>query len=433
MKKTWSIILQLHADGEPAAPPAATNPVATAEPAPTPTPAPASEPTAPASSAAPAQQPAPAAEPTQQAVQPTPAPAQPEYKVLADTGMTLLVEEPNGQRRIITKEAQQTQTPVPETAPNQPTQTVNQVPAADPAPAQAPQPQQATEQPAVIPQPEAQPPLATTPQPLPPYTTDELTLAIQLGAVDESRIPPSLAIQYGQFKERQAQQQAIANGQQEAAKPTQQDEIQQRIAFMQQVEKTAHDLTLQQLGLTEEDISDSEYADYSDNKDLGERVKNFKTMQEYNKQRIINDVLQEQAKAQQAAAAQKAVNDSVMAFVQKEMRQEPKFSEINKALLEHYKTLPFEKAQRYFNAINALNTGKLTEASAKDLQEYYDETKKAVYAKANNLSTTPQPVVRRPASVESPGTGLNTPKQADASELSSLDYLGKLAWFGKNT
>lgn len=267
-----------------------------------------------------------------------------------------------------------------------------------------------------------------------PYTADEMTLAIQLGIVDESRIPANLAIQYGQYKERMAQQQALANSfnrQQEENAP-QQDEASRKLAFLEEVEKTARDLTLRELNLKEEDISSSEYADYSENPDLGKRVKMYNSALAYNRQRIINDIQSEAAKGEQQQLAKQNLSDRVNAFVQKEIQVEPRFNEIDAALLTHYKTLPFDDAQKYYNAIMAFQNGSLTEDTAKDLQEYYETTKKAVYAKANNLSTTPQPVVRRPARVESPGTGLDIKKQANPEELRGLNYREKLAWFKKN-
>ena len=414
MKELFKIIMQLHAEegGAPAPAPAAPAPAAApaaAEPAPAPAPQASTEP-------------APAA---------TPAPApKPDYTVLADTGGgTQLVMDANGQRRIITVPVQQQPAPAE--------------PAPEPAPAnvqQQPQAQaQQQTQPAPVPEPAPAPalepaPLVTNqPQALPMYTPEELNLAIQMGMVDESRIPPAFAIQYGQFKEKQAQQQAIAQAQQQAQQTPQPNEAQQRIAYMKEIDKTAREVTMKQLGLTEDDLKDAEYANYADNPDLEERVKAFDSLLVYNRQQIINDVQAQQAKAQQQAAARAAINKSVNDFENRERLTEPKFNEINMALPTFYKQLPYEQAQRYHNAVEDYKNNRLSEQSAKDLQEYYDEVKKAIYAKANNLSTTPQPVVRRPAAVESPGTGLDIPKQADPKELRDLDYLGKIAWFGKNT
>lgn len=406
MKKHFKIIMQLHAeDGGASAPVAepAAAPAATPAPASTPAPEPAAQQSAQPSSPAPTATPTPA----------------PEYKVIANAGTTQLVEYPNGRREIV--EAMQTE-PAPATG----TGTEPQPQPATPAPEAEPTPVPNTE-------PTTPAPLNVQPQQLPVYTPQELSLAIQLGTVDESRIPPALAIQYGQFKERQAQQQAIAAGQQQAQQTPQPNEAQQRMEFMEKIEKTSRELTLKQLGLTEQDLADTEYADYSDNPDLEKRVKTFEGLNAYNRQQIINDVQAQQAKVAQQQAAQAAINKSVNDFVTREMQTEPKFQEINLALLDYYKTLPFDKAQNYYNAINALQRQQLTEQDAKYLQEYYDETKKMVYAKANNLSTTPTPVVRTPARVESPGTGLDTPRQANPDELRGLDYMGKIAWLAKNT
>jgi len=418
MKELFKIIMQLHAEeaGAPAPAPAAQAPAAApaaAEPAPAPAPQASTE-------AAPAATPAPA--------------PKPDYTVLADTGGgTQLVMDANGQRRIITVPVQQ------QPAPAQPATEPTPVPGigtepqsqnANPAPAAHPTPVPGTEQPVA---PEPVPLVNNQPQALPMYTPEELNLAIQMGMVDESRIPPAFAIQYGQFKEKQAQQQAIAQAQQQAQQTPQPNEAQQRIAYMKEIDKTAREVTMKQLGLTEDDLKDSSYADYSDNPDLEERVKAFDSLLVYNRQQIINDVQAQQAKAQQQAAARAAINKSVNDFENRERLTEPKFNEINMALPTFYKQLPYEQAQRYHNAVEDYKNNRLSEQSAKDLQEYYDEVKKAIYAKANNLSTTPQPVVRRPAAVESPGTGLDIPKQADPKELRDLDYLGKIAWFGKNT
>lgn len=425
MKDDFKIIMQLHAEGD--APAAAAPAAATPAPAATPTPAAASSP-APASTAQPS---TPAAPSAPEPATPKPAPAVPEYKVLADTGGgTQLIMDANGQKRIITVEPQKEpeQTPVPGTGTEPQPQTANPAPAAQPVPVPGNEPAETDAEPKPANTLTGQPPQAA-----PMYTPEELSLAIQLGAVDESRIPISMAIQYGQYKERMAQQQAIAAGQQQAQQNPKPNEAAQKMEFMKKLEDTARQMTLKELGLTEDDLNDSQYADYSDNPDLGERVKMFNTALEYNRQQIINDVQAKQAQSQQQAASQKAVNDSIISFTQNEIRTEPKFVEINNALETYYQSLPYGKGAKYAAALNAYKAGTITEQQAQDLQEYYSETKKMVYAKANNLSTTPQPVLRKPAVVESPGTGLDTPKQADPKELSGLDYLGKIAWFSKNT
>lgn len=425
MKKHFNIIMQLHAeDGGASAPaPAESAPVASEPAAPAATPAPANTTPAPAPAAQSTQaaSPAPAATPV-----PAPAPEpKPDYKVIATAGTTQLIEDANGLRRIIDvnqqQQAEPAQAPVPGTGTEPQTQPANPDPAAELAPVPG------TEQPA------APAPLNTQPQPLPVYTPQELSLAIQMGIVDESRIPPSLAIQYGQFKEKQAQQMAIAANQQQAQQTPQPNEAQQRMEFLEKIEKTSRELTMQQLGLTEQDLADRDYADYSDNPDLEKRVKAFEGLNAYNRQQIINDVQAQQAKAAQQAAAQKAVNDSILSFAQNEIRTEPKFTEINNALETYYQSLPYAKGAKYAEALNAYKAGTATEAQANVLKEYYDETKRMIYAKANNLSTTPTPVVRTPARVESPGTGLDTPRQADPTELRGLDYMGKIAWLAKNT
>lgn len=425
MKKHFNIIMQLHAeDGGVSAPaPAESAPVASEPAAPAATPAPANTTPAPAPAAQSTQAASPAPDAT-----PAPAPApepKPDYKVIATAGTTQLIEDANGLRRIIDVNPQQqtepAQAPVPGTGTEPQQQPANPAPAAETAPVPG------TEQPAAL------APLNNQPQALPVYTPQELSLAIQMGMVDESRIPPSLAIQYGQFKEKQAQQQAIAANQQQAQQAPQPNEAQQRIAYMEEIEKTSRELTMKQLGLTEQDLADREYADYSDNPDLEKRVKAFEGLNAYNRQQIINDVQAQQAKAAQQAAAQKAVNDSILSFAQNEIRTEPKFTEINNALETYYQELPWAKADKYAKALNAYKAGTATEEQANVLKEYYDETKKMIYAKANNLSTTPTPVVRTPARVESPGTGLDTPRQADPTELRGLDYMGKIAWLAKHT
>ena len=254
-----------------------------------------------------------------------------------------------------------------------------------------------------------------------------------MGIVDESRIPPAFAVQYGQFKEKQAQQQAVTQAQQQTTQPTQQNEIQQRIAYMKEIDKIAREETLKQLGLTEDDLKDAEYANYADNPDLEERVKSFEGMLAYNRQQIINNVQAQMAKDQQQAAARKAVNDSIISFALNEQRTEPHFKEINESLETFYQSLPYSKGDKYAKALNSYKAGTATEEQAKVLHEYYEEAKKAFYAKANNLSTTPKPVVRRPASVESPGTGQDIPKPAaNPKELRDLDYMGRIAWIRDN-
>ncbi len=422
MKKFFKIIMQLHAEEGGAPAPATTEPAPVAAPS-------ATEP-APATT----QEPAPAAQQpasTEPAATPAPAPA-PDYKVVAEEGDLQVVVDADGRRHLVDKslsEPEPKQNTETEPAPVPGTGTEPQTQPANPAPAAQPAPVPGTEQPA------APATVNNQPQSLPIYTPQELSLAIQMGMVDESRIPPSMAIQYGQFKEKQAQQQAIAANQQQAQQTPQPNEAQQRIAYMKEIENAAREVTLKQLGLTEDDLKDAEYANYADNPDLEERVKSFDSMLAYNRQQIINDVQAEKARSQQQAAARAAINQSVNDFTNREKQTEPKFEEISIAMLNFYKTvpLPYEKAERWAKAVNDYQKNQLTEQSAKDLQEYYDEVKKAIYAKANNLSTTPKPVVRRPASVESPGTGQDIPKPAaNPKELRDLDYMGRIAWIRDN-
>lgn len=263
------------------------------------------------------------------------------------------------------------------------------------------------------------------------YTLDELSVALQMGMVDESRLTPDLAIKYGQYKERMAQQQALANAQQQPkADPGQAEaEKARKIEFLRKVDEMARHGVMQEWGINPEEL---EAMQYSDDPGLQKQAALFNMAVDANRQRIFADVEAERRKGESAQNNQKAVLDSVKAFADAEIVKEPRYQEINHKLLTYYNELPFEKAQRYHAAVTAYQQGIITFEQTKDLEEYYNEAKKAVYASANKLSATPQKVVKKPPVVERPGNGQSVDKQFNPAALSKMNVRQRAQWFREN-
>lgn len=266
-----------------------------------------------------------------------------------------------------------------------------------------------------------------------PYSESELLLAIQTGApVDEARLTPQMAVSYGYYKQNLAQQQAIQKAQQEQAQGISSEEevkaaAENRNQFYKRVDQMAKENAMKELGLTEEDVEASEY---SDDENLINKVELLKTAQEYHRQRILNYVEQEEQKAAQASSMQKAIYQDITNFALNAQKTEPRFNEINKELETYYTNLPYAKATKYADAVQAYRNGNITQQQTQVLQEYYEETRKYVYGRANNLATIPQKV--KPPVVERAGSGASVAKPTNYAELRNLGARDREAWIRKN-
>ena len=231
------------------------------------------------------------------------------------------------------------------------------------------------------------------------YSPSELSLAIQMGQVDESRIPPEYQPQY------------LAMKQQNAPKPPpQKSEAELRNEFLDAVNKAAHDKAMKDVGITEDELSMGEF---SDNDEIQTKVSRYKAALDVARSQIISgyseQVRIEQMKAQQENEFKKGVAD----WINEQRAAEPNFDEIGFFMQEHYKTMPYEKAVAIAPAIQKAMQGKLDPQSAEVVKNYYEDCRKEFYAKKNGTSTTPSP---RSPSVERKGTGQDVVKPIDYAE-----------------
>ena len=231
------------------------------------------------------------------------------------------------------------------------------------------------------------------------YSPAELSLAIQMGQVDESKIPPEYQPQY------------LAMKQQNAPKPPpQKSEAELRNEFLDAVNKAAHDKAMKDVGITEDELSMGEF---SDNDEIQTKVSRYKAALDVARSQIISgyseQVRIEQMKAQQENEFKKGVAD----WINEQRAAEPNFDEIGFFMQEHYKTMPYEKAAAIAPAIQKAMQGKLDPQSAEVVKNYYEDCRKEFYAKKNGTSTTPSP---RSPSVERKGTGQDVVKPIDYAE-----------------
>lgn len=249
------------------------------------------------------------------------------------------------------------------------------------------------------------------------YTLDELNDAIRQNTVNESRIPAEYQFQYQQYRQQQAQKQAQIQAQQ------QQIEEQQKQAALDKQRKLYADIddaakkkAMQDLGITADDLSLSEY---SDDEETKKKIQEYTTAVAWNRQTLINAMQQQQMQEQGKLAQQRAIYQSITDFAADKQKSEPHFAEINKMLSTHYQELPYKEAATIAGAIDALNKGNITEQQCKVLEQYYENTRTYFYGKQNDLTKQPKKIPV--PNVEKPGMGAQTKQKAvDFTKMRSM-------------
>ena len=328
-----------------------------------------------------------------------------------DTTARYLVTDPQtGRKRIVSEAPAEPQKPEAQ-AQQEPTPTE---PAQEPNPAepQEDKPEANTTEPTTEEKPEEKPLIQTG-----PYTLDELNAAINSNTVDESRIPVQYQLQYQQFRQQQAQRaQQLQAQQAQLQQQAQQAQQEQLKKMFTDIETAAENQARQVTGVSQQDL---ETADYSDDAQLKQRVEMYNTAKQYYQQQLIGAIQSQQQQAQQAKTQQDAIYQSIAEFVADKSKTEKHFQEINQMMTTHYQNMPFKDAAAVSDAIQALNAGKINEQQCKVLESYYNVTRAAYYAKANDLTKQPKkvPVPK----VEGPGTGATEPpKPFDFSKLRDM-------------
>ena len=369
MPNNFELIMQLHGEGEPAPTPAAAPEGGAAD--------------AGESSAA------------DTSVQTAEEPAGKRYAIEVD---------PRTQRRKIVSLADKQETPVQQ-QPAEPQEVVEkpaeQQPVAEEPPAQNVQPQEPAQP--LFPQPQMQ----TNVEPY--KTVAEVVDAIHSNTIDPRRVPIEYAGQVAQLRNAilaQMQQQA------QPAKPVISQE-QARNDFYMKVEQAARENALKAVGITEEEL---ESADYTDDAGLKQRVKQFEAALAWQRNSIVEGVRQRQMQAMQQQQAQRQIYIDIDNAVNQYRQTEPEFEGINVLMAGLYKTMPYQQANKYAEAINAYQRGNITPEQAQALQEYYNEARKVYYAQKNGLTVVPAPTPA-PPKVEQPGTGAQQPHHTTIADL----------------
>lgn len=370
MPNNFELIMQLHGEGEPAPTPAAAPEGGAADAA--------------ESSAA------------DTSVQTAEEPAGKRYAIEVD---------PRTQRRKIVSLADKQETPVQQQPAAEPQEVAEkpaeQQPVAEETPAQNVQPQEPAQP--LFPQPQMQ----TNVEPY--KTVAEVVDAIHSNTIDPRRVPIEYAGQVAQLRNAilaQMQQQA------QPAKPVISQE-QARNDFYMKVEQAARENALKAVGITEEEL---ESADYTDDAGLKQRVKQFEAALAWQRNSIVEGVRQRQMQALQQQQAQRQIYIDIDNAVNQYRQTEPEFEGINVLMAGLYKTMPYQQANKYAEAINAYQRGNITPEQAQALQEYYNEARKVYYAQKNGLTVVPAPTPA-PPKVEQPGTGAQQPHHTTIADL----------------
>ena len=370
MPNNFELIMQLHGEGEPAPTPAAAPEGGAADAA--------------ESSAA------------DTSVQTAEEPAGKRYAIEVD---------PRTQRRKIVSLADKQETPVQQQPAAEPQEVAEkpaeQQPVAEETPAQNVQPQEPAQP--LFPQPQMQ----TNVEPY--KTVAEVVDAIHSNTIDPRRVPIEYAGQVAQLRNAilaQMQQQA------QPAKPVISQE-QARNDFYMKVEQAARENALKAVGITEEEL---ESADYTDDAGLKQRVKQFEAALAWQRNSIVEGVRQRQMQAMQQQQAQRQIYIDIDNAVNQYRQTEPEFEGINVLMAGLYKTMPYQQANKYAEAINAYQRGNITPEQAQALQEYYNEARKVYYAQKNGLTVVPAPTPA-PPKVEQPGTGAQQPHHTTIADL----------------
>lgn len=328
-----------------------------------------------------------------------------------DTTARYLVTDPQtGRKRIVSEVPAEPQKPEAQ-APQEPTPTepAQESTTAEP---QEDKTETNTTEPTTEEKPEEKPLIQTG-----PYTLDELNAAINSNTVDESRIPVQYQLQYQQFRQQQAQRaQQLQAQQAQLQQQAQQAQQEQLKKMFTDIETAAENQARQVTGVSQQDL---DTADYSDDAQLKQRVEMYNTAKQYYQQQLIGAIQSQQQQAQQAKNQQNAIYQSIAEFVEDKSKTEKHFQEINQMMTTHYQNMPFKDAAAVSDAIQALNAGKINEQQCKVLESYYNVTRAAYYAKANDLTKQPKkvPVPK----VEGPGTGATEPpKPFDFSKLRDM-------------
>lgn len=263
------------------------------------------------------------------------------------------------------------------------------------------------------------------------YTPAELQTAMQLGQVNESRIPVYLRQSYYLAMAGQNTANAGTTGApstNNAEQPTQnavpaanqqEESAEQARQFYQRVQNMAQERAMNEVGITQDEI---DVAEYTDDETILNKFNAYTAAIENNRAQILRDVenITQQQKAAEADHAK--AYQIVAAFVQEMQQKEPNFKAIDALMLTRTQKMPYEEAVKVIPLIEKVKNGNLTTADLPDLQEMYNQTRLEFYSKKTGVGLAPK-VVNKPAFVENPGNGAEAPRQT--TPLSALGKMSK--------
>lgn len=268
-----------------------------------------------------------------------------------------------------------------------------------------------------------------TPAPVQEYTLPELSAAMQLGLVDESRVPEAYKQAYinaktadNTFTQPQAENAAQANSEANTAVEAQ--------AFYSRVAAMAQERAMQEVGITKEEL---DTAEYTDDETIIEKYRAYQAAQENNRMRILSDVNRLKEQEYQRQNDNNIARNEIINFAQQMKVKEPNFDAIDKFMIERVDTMPYVEAQKIVPILQRVRNGSVTTSDLPALQKYFEESRLAFYSQKTGVGIAPQVVPpSRPTFTEAPGNGAEiAPETVSTSMLGKLSYRDKIKAIGQ--
>lgn len=151
--------------------------------------------------------------------------------------------------------------------------------------------------------------------------------------------------------------------------------------------------------------------------------------------KVQTQITSEQAKLQQEQQEVQKQQELTNRFNSEyaDATKDPNYNAIDELMGTKLQEMSFSKAAPIVDAISRLNTQRLVDGDIDLLKGFYNETRQEYYAKANGVSTTPQPVQQKPSIkppvVENGGQGQSPVKQpTDWSQLRGMSKRERAAF-----
>lgn len=281
-----------------------------------------------------------------------------------------------------------------------------------------------------------------TVQNAPMYDLEGFSNALANGYVDPSRVPQEFQAQYADYRirealqQRQAQQQAalqreMAQRQQIEQQMNPENRSKTNMDFYNALEEEANRAALADLGMTQEELEDSEYADNAE-----EIKRNYQNAKDWHKQRIRGELESRYRQEQAYRVQQQNTYSRIQEYVAAERAKEPNFDAIDKMLATRYQTMPLNQGKVVESALNALKNGTIDDRGMQVIDRYYQDCRKEYYASKNGLKPNgkPQQAPRKtPPVVEGAGQGqqVNRTYKPNYQNLRNASVDGKNAWISE--